>query len=341
MVKKVIFSFFLSLFMISFSFALELKSPIVLENSSEESLSISWDAVDWALGYYVYYNTSSFSEEEERSQIPRFIEETEAVIEWLKHNTEYYIAVSVINDIGEEGTLSDEVIFKTKKAKEESLSLISLSLNNKQELKATFNKVLDSSSDAEREFKIVKQDSKEEILIDSVQLSELKSVTIYLFEALETSEDYEITILAISDENGNTIESWIDGIALFTTPVSFENIEGENLLDWIGVEDLNSAPENKNSENQEEQDVNNQEDQNTEDSSEKSWQEEKKSDDSFEGNAGKNISQEEIDQLTLNAAKKSENLPQTWPESILLFMFACIIAFFVFYFQKKKVEDFK
>jgi len=34
--------------------------------------------------------------------MPEFIEDTDATIEGLDSNTEYYIAVSVINDIGEE-----------------------------------------------------------------------------------------------------------------------------------------------------------------------------------------------------------------------------------------------
>ena len=330
MMKKVLFSFFVSLFVFSSSFALQLESPIVLEGSNEESISISWDPVDGALGYYVYYDIKSFAGKEDYSQIPRFIEETEATVEWLEDDTEYYIAISVVDDIWDEWVLSQEVIFKTKKAKEESLSLIALSLNNEQELKAGFNKVLDSSSEAEREFRIIKQDSKEEILIDTVELSDDRSVIINLFEALEVSTDYEITIIALSDKDGNSIESWIDGIALFSTPESFEEAQWTNLLDWWNEEEvLNSAPEDNKEEwgletTQEEESVS------EEWNSIENW---------FDGNAGKNLSQEELDKLTLNAAKESENLPQTWPESILLFIFAWIIAFFVFYFQKKRVED--
>jgi len=112
--------------------------------------------------------------------------------------------------------------------------------------------VLDSSSDAEREFRLTRQDNNKEVSIDAVELSGNKSVIISFSEPLDFLTSYKLTIIALSDKDGNSIESGIDGIAIFSTPSSFENTQNLNLLGENLDEVLNSAPDGEEENNNQE-----------------------------------------------------------------------------------------
>jgi hypothetical protein len=340
--KKAYLLFVFFIFTITSVNALVLEWDINLENATSDSLEISWPAVDGALGYFVYYDTESHDDDKNYTNTSDdMIETTNYTIKDLQANTNYYVALKVVDWDGNEWDFSNEYKFTTSwQSIENSLSIENIEVIDSNTISVKFNVDIDSTKDYE--FKIEEKDNNlNELTINSVNI-EWNYVNLVLGTSLESNKDYTLTVVSLTGINWETIEEWVDWVIDFTT--------------WEIV-DLNSAggvttDENWNTEvASEDTEIVTDENWNTEITSgntEITIGDAQKSDknESIDLNSAApksndttlswtNLSEEDIKKTAELAAAKSKKLPQTGPTEWLLFIAALILAFWITKFRKQ------
>lgn len=354
LLKKVFIWFLLFIFFIFSTNALVLEWDIKLEEANTDSLKISWEAVDGAIGYFVYYDTESHSEDKNYSNTSDdMIEGTGTIIENLDPNTTYYVALKVVDWEWNEWEFSNEYTFSTTGWNSNNLAIEKIKVIDSKNIIVVFNNNIDSTKDVE--FKIEEKDNNlNEIAIDNVSV-EWNSVFITLNSDLESNKDYTLTVISLTWVNWETIEEWVNWVIDFNTGEIVElNSADTNNSDWetnISTDDNSDLEDNSktdnasdtnewNSDTENDWVVNN----NSNTSSDvTNWDStsdtELNSADpettSLTTTDGTNLSEEEIKKTAELAAKKSEKLPQTGPTEWLLFIAALILAFWITKFRKQ------
>ena len=321
--KKILSLFVLSLLWFSYSYAAELSSAPSAVSESNTSITVSWEENTDALGYYLYYDTQSGVGGDYAFEVWDLIEATQYRIEGLLPSTTYFVAISIVDGNGIEGARSPEWQFSTTGA-ENAFALDEVEATGTQELTLTFNADLDSTSNEDSEFLILHNDTQEEIFVETREIveEEQNKIVLTLDRELELGAKYDFTILSIIDIDGRNIESGIDALTTFDVPSFFAPEEPVEEVVEEPAEETPSQQEDAPIENIEEVDLN------------AAWPEENEW-----GNAGKILSQDEVKHDTLNeVAEDNENLPQTWPEHILLLILALLAAMGVFYFQSTRAK---
>nr|MDD3720616.1 fibronectin type III domain-containing protein [Candidatus Gracilibacteria bacterium] len=210
-----IFTFFVS----NFTYAISslTKAPYLV-TSSATTLSISWDKVTDAMGYYVYYSTVSGKDYKNFGDA---FAENKAILSNLLPNTTYYVVVTAFDNKNNESFNSPEGVFNTKTGFGDKFGLTEINPVNFNELELIFNSLLDSSSGAIREFRI-SQNNKEVALVKDTKLNtkEKNKLNLILNKNLSPGE-YKLTILYITDSTGRNIEEGIDAETKFIIPSTF------------------------------------------------------------------------------------------------------------------------
>jgi len=308
--KKVLLSLFLSLgiFIAPFVHALDVTKAPTLKSSSTTSLTIEWDTVPDALWYYVYYGKTSWEKSWYDTQGVDLLEETTYTIEWLDEATTYFVAFTAVDINGDESLFSPELEEKTQWWENvKTFALESINATSQKEITLTFNTPLDDKEWAEREFLIMNNTTEEEAFVENSTIDEENpsKLVLSLDRKLVLWDSYSFTILSLVSKDGKNIESWIDALTKFQVPAKFEEEQPE-------VE-LNSAWANT---EEKEENVN------TEENS--------------AGTSGKIISKDKVEKNTAVAAKKSNKLPQTWPDHILLIVIALLLGVVIFGYMRRK-----
>lgn len=288
------------------------KAPVIIK-SEPTSLEISWEKLDSASGYFIYYSEVSWKDYRTFWDI---IEENKTIITWLKENTKYYVVVTALDKVTEEESIfSPEWIFNTTSLNETKFALNKVETKSPTELELTFSKNIDQSEEALREFKITK-DNKEITKVKEVKLVEndKTKLTLILSNPIATWE-YKIVVISIRDEDWKNIEEWINWELKFMVS-DFSNTTTETTTTTETATVDNNTP--LISAEEKIVDLN-------------AWSPE--TNDQYYGLAWKNmtgvLSTWEV------VANDSTKLPQTWPESIFV-LFASLILGSLFYFRKRK-----
>ena len=328
--KKVLFIILFLSAILSFGVANAIEAPanLKLESSTMNSLEISWDTVQDAAWYYVYYGTQSGTWGYwYESILEELVEDTRADILDLNEETTYYVAVIAIDSNYKESSYSQEWVFSTSWAeKDNKFALQKVNVLSANKLELIFNNNLDSTNWVEGEFKIVnKNDNLDEPkVVESVLLENKNKLELVLDKDMIKSWKYNITVISLTDSNWDNIESWVDWINSFVTPVNFpfeETLEEviESGTEWSELEsawaDLISEPVEKSNE------IDN-----------KSENDNKKVSLSW-----KEIPKEEVIKNMEMVSKNTEKLPQAWPEHWVLLIIS-LILWFVFFKMKFKTN---
>lgn len=289
-----------------------------LDSATATSLNISWDPAAEAVWYYLYYSETSWVGKGYDRQYPDFIEgKTSATLADLESGKTYFIALTALDQGGEESPYSTEVSFSTLwAAVEPALSVEWLKISDKKTLILDFSLNLDDDINAVRDIKLVDKKSWEELIITSLELDWEKSLKATLENDLVESTQYDITIISVFSKSGKNIEAGIDGLIAFTTPDVFtEATLNKNILEDSEINannDLNSAnPE-------------------IEETPTSTWET------STGTNAWVNVSNEELNKNTVNAVNATNELPTTGPEHILLLVLAMLMWVGIFFIQRKR-----
>ncbi len=323
--KKIIASLitllFSSLWLIAH--AVEINTAPTLKSNTSTTLTIEWQEAEDALGYYVYYDTTTGETAGYENESAELIDGTEYTIEWLTEDTDYYVALTAINIDGEESLFSPEAILKTAgwESNWELFALESVEATAIDTLTLTFNSVVDDSSDSDREFLILNGITGEEVFVtaSTVDENDGSKLDIILDRDLILGDNYDFTTISIVDAEGRNIESGIDAITNFQVPTVFETPEPVLASAGDVPESLPIEPGPIESQTQSEPEPVSQEAATT------------------GGNSVTLVSTDDIEKNVEVAAKKTEELPQTGAEHILLLILALILGFGVFsYFGSRK-----
>ncbi len=289
---------FLFLGFMQISSASDAPVNLYLESRSDSQIEVSWDPVEGALGYYIYYGQSSWQDGLYDVEGIELIETAEYTLWDLQPDTQYYIALTALDDTGKESSYSEELAAQTlafgQASQVEELRLVVTEVVSVNEIMLEFSKSLDNTDETRREFILVDSLQWREIMIEETRLDEEKPHLLFL--TLESSlfpeTQYDITILDILAVDGATIEQWVEWFWSFVTPEIFPE---SNMWDEL-LPELSSAPEENN------QDV-------VEESSQWTTQ---------------TSSQEEQWQWVNEVAAETSKLPDTGTEHILLLIIAAI-----------------
>ncbi len=279
------------------------KAPTLLK-SEAKSLEVTWEKLDSASGYFIYYSENSWKDQKSFWDV---FEDNKGTITWLKENTTYYVTVTAIDKTTEEESeFSPEWIFNTKAWDNLQFALEDVVTKSSTEIELTFNKNINQSENTLKEFKITK-DNKEVTKIKETKLVENeKNKLLLVLSNPIASWEYKIVAISIIDEEWNNIEEWINWELKFEV-WTFEN---ENIEPTTPV-------------------ISEEEDEvewwfpawNPEEETQNYWL------------AWKNmtgvLSTWEV------VAGDAKNLPKTWPEHILLIL-ASLSVGLLFYFRKRK-----
>lgn len=207
------------------------ESKFMVDKTTENSATLSWPEVEGSIWYIVYYSTEEVTPESENYKSTEdIITETTTTISDLEYNVEYYFYLTSIDENGVESeksepvkvvALSDveaiETTDITDTTIEESFGLKDVVAPNTTEILVSFNKDLNASDDAIREFK-VENENGEEVAIKEVLLENSNTVALILDTELTASTSYKVVTIAIQDIDGKNIEAGVDGILTFMTP---------------------------------------------------------------------------------------------------------------------------
>lgn len=308
--KKILIFLLSFCFFSSSVYAAVAPSNIKLDSSTATSLSFSWTAVPDALGYYLYWGTKSWKGGNYENEETTPIDGTKYTLNGLSAGKTYFIALSTVDASGNESALSEEVSFtaagNTASSSNQDFALSSVKTVDLSELEFHFSRDVEDSASAKREF-IIKTSAGKEIPVSSTQIGDEKNILqVFLGEDLTYDTSYEVTVLAIKDSLGKTIENGIDALTEFKTPSSFEEMQIE----------LNAAPEETQTGM-------------TSTSSTTTFPETTL----LSGETGgKVLSADETEKHTIVAAKQNDNLPQTGPEHIILLVLALLAGASYFYY---------
>ena len=326
--KKIIASLitllFSSLWLIAH--AIEMNTAPTLKSNTSTTLTIEWQEVEDALGYYVYYDTTTGETAGYKNESAELIDGTEYTIEGLEEWTNYYIALTAIDIDGEESLFSPEAVIKTAGGvgSSELFVLENVEATAIDTLTLTFNTALEDEASSEREFLILNSITGEEVFVTASALDEddASKLDIVLDRDLTLGDNYDFTIISIVDAQGRNIESGIDAITNFQVPSVFETKNPQPVITAVENTVTESLPtESGPIESQTEVQV--------EPSS--------KEGETTGGNSVTLVSTDDIEKNVEVTAKKTEELPQTGAEHILLLILALILGFGVFtYFGARK-----
>ncbi len=196
-----------------------------LINSTNNSLSITWDKIDNTTWYYVYYSDISWKNYKTFWDV---YTDNKVTITWLKQDTKYYIVVTFLDKTSnEESNFSPEWVFNTKSWSEEKFSLSEVKVINATNLELKFNNAVDKAKDAVREFKITKNDKEIANIKETIiKEDDDKVLKVELKEPLQKWE-YKLIVIYITDINWKNIEEWINWELKFT--VSEDNLKNNKL----------------------------------------------------------------------------------------------------------------
>lgn len=312
---KIVFKFisFVILFfaLILESFAIDSPIGVTVDSKSSSSISLSWDNVVDALGYFIYYSTQSWIENGYDSQSD-ILETNSYELVGLDSGNTYYISVVALDENWEESDYSEELVIdvvewemlteesETEDNMDINFALESIDVVAYDKLELTFSTPLDVYEEAVREFKITnKNDELDTFEVIDSEINELDDSKLFLTLDRNTEiwNEYDVVIIAITNSDGENIESWIDNSEAFVVSEITE-VATEDPIEEPEDEELNSASEEQTWVN---------------------WQ---------------NLSSEDVENTTLALAENNSKLPDTWAEHILLIVLSIILWTLIFKFKK-------
>lgn len=255
------------------------EAPTATE-TTDTTVSLTWEALEDTIGYIVSYGETSVESSEGEIEFydmesEDLIELNEYMLDWLTPNTTYYIAVTAVDQNGNETEFSPELEITTaaeweavmaeetpaveedvkdteEVAQEESeeiapLTILSVEAALEDQIKLSFNKALDNSEEAVREFSVTDKSTGEEVMVADTTLDETSTaVMINLESNLSTNAEYQVVVIALEAQDGTNIEAGVEWMRSFTTPAQLNSAEMPQEEEIVVEEpevDLNAAPD--------------------------------------------------------------------------------------------------
>lgn len=232
-------------------FAIEAPTSLVITENSQSSVSISWNDVEGASGYDVYYSTvSPINIDDPATQKRLFIPESSVLVDGLTQGVTYYFVAASFDESANWSDLSLEYSYMIEWSNVEWDSNVQAQENSNVEMNSAaefklqavdvlaqnqvsveFTTPVDDSS--EKIFKIVEKN--DELLQYAVSDTKLdindpRKVLVTFDELLPINTEFKLTVISILDTQWRNLESGIE---------SFENfIVEEDKLNYVYQEEV-------------------------------------------------------------------------------------------------------
>lgn len=319
LIFKLFVTFFFSIALAFNSYAVDAPSNFKVESVWDNSIDLSWDLVDNAWFYNVYYGKNS----NDYDMYTDVIEGGSTTINNLENGVTYYFVVTSIDEVWEESLNSKELMANISNSEEDSWNIFSfdsISAISNNELELGFSLPLDSSESSLREFKVKnKNDSLDSFYVveNKINNNDKSKLKITLDRDLEAGSQYEIIVVSLTSSDGKNIESGIDNMKVFNFSWELNN----DISGYSESVDINNSTENQDLEKVENIELNS-----AEEKVNQEWP------------SWELISNDEINNTVLWASTSNEKLPQTWPEHIFMLILSIILGALIFIFRYKKEE---
>lgn len=234
---KLLAGLFVAILAVSNTFAINAPTNVVSTSATQNSLSLTWDTVEWALYYNVYYSDTKGIDILTAETIS-YESENSIEITDLEAGKDYYFILSSIDDQGAESVLTDEYVFSTANSKTQLPQENNENLNqNEQELNSgedfqlsqievlyqnevavLFNAPLENTPDTEMIFSVTElQDETVEYTVSGsiVDPQNPNRAIVTFQENLPLDMDYKLVVISVFDELGRNIESGIESYENF------------------------------------------------------------------------------------------------------------------------------
>lgn len=244
---KILTSLFVTILAVSSAFAIEAPTNVVSTSATQDSLSLSWDPVEWALYYNIYYGENK-GIDILTAQSLNYESESTIEITGLNPGQDYYFLLSSIDEQGDESVLTQEYMFSTQSEQQEEVEatqevptqettaveeenapaeemsaaddfkLTQIEVLYQNEVAVLFNAPLENTPETEMIFSVtyLEDESQEFSVSGSVVDSENPNRAIVTFEEnLALDQDYKLVVISVFDQEGRNIESGIESYENF------------------------------------------------------------------------------------------------------------------------------
>ena len=250
---KLLAGLFVAILAVSNTFAIDAPVNVMSTSATQNSLTLNWDTVEWALYYNVYYSDTKGIDILTAETIS-YEPENSIEITDLEAGKDYYFILSSIDDQGAESVLTQEYSFSTlnvwtqddvenqqtdevdtqnqdmSSVADFQLSQIEVLYQN--EVTVLFNAPLENTPDTEMIFSVteLEDETKEYTVSGSIVDPQNPNQAIVTFqENLPLDKDYKLVVISVFDQSGRNIESGIESYENFymdpTTLVKQEESE--------------------------------------------------------------------------------------------------------------------
>lgn len=267
---KLLAGLFVAVLAVSNTFAIDAPVNVISTSATQNSLTLNWDTVEWALYYNVYYSDTKGIDILTAETIS-YEPENSIEITDLEAGKDYYFILSSIDDQGAESVLTQEYSFSTlnvwtqddvetqqtdqvdtqnqdmSSAADFQLSQIEVLYQN--EVAVLFNAPLENTPDTEMIFSVteLEDETKEYTVSGSIVDPQNPNQAIVTFQDnLPLDMDYKLVVISVFDQSGRNIESGIESYENFymdpTTLVKPEESEITEPTDPVITEPVVTQP---------------------------------------------------------------------------------------------------
>lgn len=267
---KLLAGLFVAVLAVSNTFAIDAPTNVVSTSSTQNSLTLNWDTVEWALYYNVYYSDTKGIDILTAETIS-YEPENSIEITDLEAGKDYYFILSSIDDQGAESVLTQEYSFSTLNvwtqddvetqqtdqvdtqnqdmSSEADFQLSQIEVLYQNEVAVLFNAPLENTPDTEMIFSVteLEDETKEYTVSGSIVDPQNPNQAIVTFQDnLPLDMDYKLVVISVFDQSGRNIESGIESYENFymdpTTLVEPEESEITEPTDPVITEPVVTQP---------------------------------------------------------------------------------------------------
>ncbi len=233
---KLLAGLFIAVLAASNTFAIDAPANVISTSATQNSLTLNWDTVEWALYYNVYYSDTKGIDILTAETIS-YESENSIEITDLETGKEYYFILSSIDDKGAESILTQEYSFSTISSQDTQESVETQEAVQNQDMTAAtdfqlsqievlyqnevavlFNAPLENTPETEMIFSVTNlQDETIEYTVSGsiVDPQNPNQAIVTFQENLPLNMDYKLVVISVFDQSGRNIESGIESYENF------------------------------------------------------------------------------------------------------------------------------
>ena len=198
--------------------SLDVNGDVKVDAQAATSLTLSWDKVDAATSYVVFYDTKSPDPKDPNATYAKMtdpVSATGTTISGLTPNTAYYLMLLAMDDKGNESSQgSKEVVAKTAGEASFGLSDNAVSAMSATSLKLAFNKALDAGKPLSVSV-VANQDKSTVAASASVDASDATKAVVTLASPLTEGTTYTVTIKLATSAAGENVQAGANAVQEF------------------------------------------------------------------------------------------------------------------------------